>query len=759
MNNKGSRWRGWLIAICLGIFYLSAVGRIPVSYWDEMIWVGRSYFVDYYLKGDFQNRVWQTIASYDQPKLGEYMYGLWIYPKYVYEKVFKKTGVADYPIYLIDRGLYQINEATFGEYKEYLKTKLPELVKIDHSDQGDRSYFQQKYGDKVLPTIDLVLYARKINIFWLILAVLMAYKIFKVGLGERYGTIAALLYGINSLVVTWGLKAHVEGLFLFFFNASLWLIYKYFQDKKMDTLLWTAIFIGLCTNAKLNGIMLGPIFAGAFFIWQGTKTKWKPLLFDSLVIGLVTVILVVLLNPYIQTDPVGKIGVLFEKRVFAAKIQSELFPEQVLSNPIQRISRMGVNFFSPNKLAQFNGIYGIESNQLWISLGLILVFGWGIVMATMESIKGNKWQQFMLLVSGGTVLTMSDYLLLDWDRYYILLVLPVIYFQILGTKELILKIINWLPGNYKKLGLVGGGLILGLFVMEIYLRVINYPLQSCKVINEASEYSTGKFDPILGWSYKENNSIEQDGIKYDFGEDGMRLNKETRRSFNRDTKNILVIGDSILFGHGIKASETFSEKLQDKLGDRYQVVNLSVQGYGTDQIFLRMMKLIGKYRPEIIITDYISDHNKRNVNEDRRYMFPCMKFSGTKPLFSVDNGNFKQISTPTEYSKYDRLKVYLVWKRYNEARKLKDWDYQTKLTGRLMRAMDELANINNIKLLTIDFDSEMTEYQKKGDYAKVVSVNNQDDKSLYISDGVHPNSKGTTVMLEKFWQKFGNEWF
>ena len=137
MKDRGKWWQSWLIAITLGFFYLGVVGRIPVSYWDEMIWVGRSYFVDYYLKGNLSSPVWQSIPSYDQPKLGEYMYGLWIYPRFLYEKAVGKTSAVDYPVYLINQGFYQINESTFNEYNGYLLKKFPEMVKFDNGENGD----------------------------------------------------------------------------------------------------------------------------------------------------------------------------------------------------------------------------------------------------------------------------------------------------------------------------------------------------------------------------------------------------------------------------------------------------------------------------------------------------------------------------------------------------------------------------------------------------------------------------------------------
>ena len=515
-----------------------------------------------------------------------------------------------------------------------------------------------------------------------------------------------------------------------------------------------AVSIALCTNTKLNGLMLWPIFVVTNVFWTRKNNNWKKIIFDSTVVLLVTAILMILLNPYLHSDPLVRMGELFERRVMSAKTQAVMFPEVALNSPVDRLTRIGENFFMPEKMVFFNQVFGLKIGNWLLSTIMMIIFGIGLWGTFIGALKGNKHNLFMILMGGGVVIAAGGYLILDWERYYIQLVLPVVYFQLVGVKLLMLKYSKWFWKNRFKMWLIGGGTILGFLLVEIYLNIINYPLQNCKTISEASEYATGKFDSELGWGYKENTSYELGGVKYAFGENGQRVGMASNGVITGQTQNILVIGDSILFGHGIEASDTFSEKLQGRLGNKYHVMNFSVQGYGTDQIFLLMARLIPVYKPKVIITNYISDHDKRNVNQDRRYMFPCMKFSGTKPAFIVDNGNLKQTVFPKEYLDFDKFKIGLVWKRFGESNKLKNWSFQEELTRSLMTAMGDLAKVNEIKLLTINFDTSLTEYQRSLIEPLVVEVNNQGHKELYIDDGVHPNSKGTSIMLEKFLDKF-----
>jgi hypothetical protein len=261
----------------------------------------------------------------------------------------------------------------------------------------------------------------------------------------------AMAYATNSLVVTSALKAHAEGLFLFLFNLSIWLMLCFFKTKSWKTLLMLAITIGLCTNTKLNGLMLLPIFSVTFILWTRKNINWLSILGGSLTILLITASLLIIINPFLYDNPIGKSGVLFEKRALAASIQANLFPEAALKDPIVRLVKIGENFFSPFKIKIFNEVYGLNlESKLW-SFGLIATFVAGILKVFMEAVKGNSHHQFILLMSCVIVVSMLGYLILDWDRYYILLVLPMVYFQLIGGLVLIQNIYTRIWAIYYKL--------------------------------------------------------------------------------------------------------------------------------------------------------------------------------------------------------------------------------------------------------------------------------------------------------------------
>jgi GDSL-like lipase/acylhydrolase family protein len=63
---------------------------------------------------------------------------------------------------------------------------------------------------------------------------------------------------------------------------------------------------------------------------------------------------------------------------------------------------------------------------------------------------------------------------------------------------------------------------------------------------------------------------------------------------------LLMLGDSVAFGFKVRDFETFSFLLEHR-GDRYEVVNLGVEGYGTDQELLVLEEEGLRYHPDVVV--------------------------------------------------------------------------------------------------------------------------------------------------------------
>ena len=177
--------------------------------------------------------------------------------------------------------------------------------------------------------------------------------------------------------------------------------------------------------------------------------------------------------------------------------------------------------------------------------------------------------------------------------------------------------------------------IIMIIIFEIFLRLF-YPQ---KLYDKCYEYSSEdlsnlevELDPNLGWKLKSNFSgcrYQPDTNKIVYkthNSKGIRLNKEIPYE-KGDKKRILLLGDSFVYGFGVNDSETIAVKLQENLGENYEVIPFGVDGYGSGQEFLYLNNIGLRYNPDIVILFFYSN----DFIEARSWW---MGFSD-KPLFMI----------------------------------------------------------------------------------------------------------------------------
>ena len=67
----------------------------------------------------------------------------------------------------------------------------------------------------------------------------------------------------------------------------------------------------------------------------------------------------------------------------------------------------------------------------------------------------------------------------------------------------------------------------------------------------------------------------------------------------------------------------------------YQMVNLGVQAYGTDQALIRLERHFDEFDTRAVVYTFIAAHLQRNDNDDRRLLYPTARFLSTKPEFAL----------------------------------------------------------------------------------------------------------------------------
>jgi GDSL-like lipase/acylhydrolase family protein len=117
---------------------------------------------------------------------------------------------------------------------------------------------------------------------------------------------------------------------------------------------------------------------------------------------------------------------------------------------------------------------------------------------------------------------------------------------------------------------------------------------------------------------------------------------------------VVVLGDSIAFGARATDDQTFSALLQSR-GERYDVVNLAVEGYGTDQELLRLEHEGLAYHPDVVIlsfclTNDVLNNSLHADSEDARV---------PKPYFTWDEGTLVLHDEHVKLSKLRRMAQWL----------------------------------------------------------------------------------------------------
>lgn len=94
-----------------------------------------------------------------------------------------------------------------------------------------------------------------------------------------------------------------------------------------------------------------------------------------------------------------------------------------------------------------------------------------------------------------------------------------------------------------------------------------------------------------------------------------------------DKKNILILGDSYSFGHGVCDGEEYAAVMRSRLQDNFNVINLAVGSYGLTQEIRRFYEFGQLYMPSVVFLQFcgndLDDNLFNRVTEikDGRFVF------------------------------------------------------------------------------------------------------------------------------------------
>jgi hypothetical protein len=148
------------------------------------------------------------------------------------------------------------------------------------------------------------------------------------------------------------------------------------------------------------------------------------------------------------------------------------------------------------------------------------------------------------------------------------------------------------------------------------------------------------YSPTLGWEPgRDVRTSEVNSNSH-----GLRGMEEYPRQPVPGVRRAVCVGDSFIFGDGLLDTETMPSRLAVELNrrgsERWDVLNLGVDGYGTDQQWLRLETVGFGYHPDVVVLGFFEEDVGRNVLGFRDY---------AKPYFDLTDGDLllRNVPVPT----------------------------------------------------------------------------------------------------------------
>lgn len=152
-------------------------------------------------------------------------------------------------------------------------------------------------------------------------------------------------------------------------------------------------------------------------------------------------------------------------------------------------------------------------------------------------------------------------------------------------------------------------------------------------------------DEVLGWTVGPSRSGK--GGLYASSVEGIRSARPgTSYAGGRPPRRIALVGDSFSFGLEVGFEDSWGYRLQQSLGEGVQVLNFGVDGYGVDQSYLRYLKNVRAWRPDLVIFGFINHDLYRSMAVYAFVSFPEWGLPFGKPRFILNGGKLELLNTP-----------------------------------------------------------------------------------------------------------------
>ena len=218
--------------------------------------------------------------------------------------------------------------------------------------------------------------------------------------------------------------------------------------------------------------------------------------------------------------------------------------------------------------------------------------------------------------------------------------------------------------------------------------------------SENREYSLMLHDDRLGWIVGPNRFGFRVGAPYRINAEGVRVSYDEGSLPTVDGKTqIAIIGDSFTFGDEVRYEETWGYHLDQLLGEKFQVLNYGVPGYGLGQTLLRYEKDVARSNPNVVILGFIDDDLFRTMTVYPFLHAPSWTGLVAKPRFAIQGGKLtiiKECHHDIEQFFSAGSVSELPFLEYDRAYQASDWErrwYHISYLARLFISLGSSASV------------------------------------------------------------------
>jgi len=405
-----------LLVLIVVVFplYLANLREHPF-HGDENGWmVDSKYFTLFFLDRDFRDPLWDDYLAYNQPPVAKYVVGAALY---------------------------------FSGFEEELRS-IGEMPLWD--------FFRSEEWNEMrgaMPPAEMLVAARTAMALMGAATCLLLYGAGRLVFGRLTGILSCLLLAVNPLMRLCCRRAMSDAPYLFFLTGCLLALICHRRAleraRSLQAVWWSAmagIGAGLAFGTKLTGaVMLGVLgldtctvlIKRGSLLWRGGhrgKSFGRHLVRDKTiriaVLGcflavFVSLTVFVALNPFLYKSPFKRMPWMFAHRLRASQLQQEHFGVG-LTSPVERVVHIWRRVFMPGEWVVLGNWFRLPVEPF--------LFAGGIGLALRNVARSVKRRETPSPETTVLIWTAASFgascmtLPLDWERYYLPLVLPVVLF-------------------------------------------------------------------------------------------------------------------------------------------------------------------------------------------------------------------------------------------------------------------------------------------------------------------------------------------